>query len=300
MPGTGNSKGYLLSFSVLVLFSLLIVFSQFYFNSEKSFDETIAGQSIIDKAGFVADDISSDLNSMLGTGIEADRNTEFIQLKFFDVLPSDLNKQEALLNYSDFINSSYALQQNAFLSLDLNDLADGKTELVFSNGLEYDYNYSPNSSYSDAVVSFYSSTGSTNVLSYDINVSVNSSSIKVIPWTWNAGGDISVNLYYYDLNSSNTVWVSGKIDSALDNSYKIYFSASPDDVLEIHLGLIDGRQKSFKLLEDIDTPSSKASLYLGALIPFVSNNDFSYYYNGTINYRQLDVNNFSFIELGKG
>jgi len=298
MPGTGNSKGYLLSFSVLVLFSLLIVFSQFYFNSEKFFDETIAGQSIIDKAGFVADDISLDLNSMLGTGIDVDRNAEFIQLKFFDVLPSDLNKHKALLNYSNFINSSYAFQQNAFLSLGLNNLADGKTEILFSNGLQYDYNYSFGSS--DAVVSFYSSTGSTNALSFDINVSVNSSSVKVIPWAWNAGGDISVNLNYYDLNSSNAVRVSGKIDSALDNSYKIYFSSDPNDVLEIHLGLIGGKQKAFKLAEGIDNPSSKASLYLNALIPFASNPDFSYYYNGTINYRQLDVNNFSFIELGKG
>lgn len=291
-----NSKGYVLTISTLLIVSILLMFSVFYLSKTERSERALGELVVIEKAGFVVDDIAFDLNKLLGTAVKVERIDSNTRITFNDKLASDLDKESELLALQEFLYDVYAVQQNSVIGIDFNYLVDGKTEMVFSNGLQYDYNYGG----SDANVLFYASGGDTNATRMDINISVNDSSVLLEPWSWDPGGDITVNLFYEDQNSLNTVNSSGTLDSSSLHTYTIHFSETMNDVLEIMVGRIGGHNGTFSLVESIDNTSSKASVVFSVTAPSNDLNSFYYYYNADLNYFQLDVNANGLIPIGKG
>ncbi|MBU1120408.1 MAG: hypothetical protein ABIE23_04135 [archaeon] len=291
-----KSKGYVLTISTLLIVSIILLFSVFYLSKAEKSEKALSELVPIEKAGFVVDDIAFDLNKLLETAVKIERIDSNTRITFNDKLASDLDKENELMDYQNFLYGVYAVQQNAVISIDFNNLVDGKTEMLFSNGLQYDYNYGG----SDANVLFYASGGDTNATRMDINVSVNDSSVLLEPWSWDPGGDITVNLFYEDQNALNTVNSSGTLNSSSLHTYAIHFSETVNDVLEVLVGGIEGHNGGFALVEGIDNTSSKANLVFSVTAPSNDVNSLYYYYNADLNYEQLDVNANGLIQIGKG
>ena len=137
-------KGVVFTMSTLLI-SLFLVMLALSLNilNEKN-ENNISRIFPIEKAGFVADDIDFDINKIIGTEISAQRTISLTRIFISDVLPGDTNKLK-LIDYEIFAESVYAGQQNAQIDLNTDNLTDGKTEIIFSNGLNYEYDYANDS-----------------------------------------------------------------------------------------------------------------------------------------------------------
>jgi len=276
-------KGFVISFSTVLLASFLVFFAIFYSGLVAQQETSLVSTFAIEKAGFVGDDIDYDVNTILGTHVDANRGSSLTTIKILDKLPADTNKLQ-LVDYNAFVDANYSSQQNANIEIDVSSLVDGKTELLFSNSLQYDYSYS-----SDPTIDFYKPSADTEVLTYDINININDSSIVVTPWTWqDITGDINVNLNFVDENVLNEVHYSGKLDSTIENTYQWGYSGAAGDDFSIKIGSISGNSKALQLIESIDDPSSQAGVTVQATIS--SPSSLKWYYNGDLNYTQGDVN----------
>ncbi len=278
-----NKQGIVLSLSTILILVVLVWFSIFYSNKVQRQEENIIKSFEIEKAGFIADDLINDLNYLLGTSIDANQGENYTKIHFNDLLPSQTNKLE-LIDWNNFIDENYSKQQNTTIDLNLNNLVDGKTELIFTNGLQYDYNYMDSNS-----ILFYKPNSNTNVITYDINVYINDFSVMKNEWNWNPSGDINVNLNFVDLNSESTVNYSGKLDSSIENTYSWNYSSNPNDFFSIKVGLIEGNSRAIQLIESINEPNSFAIISINALIPTPST-ELKWFYNADLNYSQGDVN----------
>ncbi|MBN1940655.1 MAG: hypothetical protein JW772_00575, partial [Candidatus Diapherotrites archaeon] len=198
-----------------------------------------------------------------------------------------------LIDLENFIDGNYAAQQNAAIDLNLARLLDGNTEIVFSNGLRYDYNYGAQNS-----VFLHVPGDDTGVLAYDINVSVNDSSVWKSAWNWDAGGDITVNLKFSDENAGNAVAQSGKLDSGVANIYRWDYSETQGDSLYIIVGALQGSGKIARITEAIADADSAALVGIKATIASPAN-EISWYYDADLNYSQGDVNLNRKLELGR-
>lgn len=291
--GVKEVKGFIISISTLLLASFLVSAAIFLQTIIQNEEFQITSVFAIEKAGFVADDIATDLNRMLGTSVNVQRNDSLTFIVFSDALPADLNKY-SLQDYNAFVGERYAKQQNAFIQLNLEHLLDGRTELVFSNGLQYDYNYE-----SDNSILFYKPNSDSNVVRFDINVAVNDSSVAAVPWNWSPNGDINVNLRFIDQNAENMVSLNGLLDSALENTYRWDYNAlSSNDRFYIKVGQISGNAKALKIGESFDDSSTKALVRIQAIIPSPAP-DLFWFYDADLNYVQSHARVFKKIELGR-
>ncbi|MFH1390955.1 MAG: hypothetical protein ABIH20_01450 [Candidatus Diapherotrites archaeon] len=277
------NKGFIISFSTFLVAGFLVLFSIFYVGLVEKQEISILETFSVEKAGFVADDIDYDINTILGTYIDVNRGSSLTTIKILEKLPADTNKLQ-LIDYSSFVDVNYSGQQNASIELHLDNLIDGKTELVFSNDLQYDYGYS-----GDSNVLFYKPSSDTQVLTYDINININDSSLIVTPWTWqDITGDINVNLNFVDQNASNEVHYSGKLDSSIENTYNWNYSGIAEDSFYIKIGAFGGNSKALQLTESIGDSSSQAQVSIISTIN--SPVSLKWYYDADLNYSQGDVN----------
>ena len=286
------NKGFVLSFSAVLLIIVLVMFAVFYSGKNIREEQNILGMYSIEKAGFVADDIESDFNRLLETSVDVNKGVSFTELRFRDKLPADINKMQ-LIDLKNFIDGNYSVQQNASINLDINKLIDGNTELRFSNNLQYDYNYGVVNS-----VFFRNYLGDTNIISYVIDININDTSIAVIPWTWNPAGDINVTLRFTDYNVSNKVSYTGILESGVENIYQWNYSGIAGDSFYIRVGGLETNKKALQLINSIDDPNSVAVIDFNALMPTSSGN-LIWYYDADLNYVQSDVSVNRKIELGR-
>ena len=292
--GGGKSRGFVLTFSAILLVSLLVLFAVFYLGRSQEQEEDILSSAGILKAGFLADDIETDFNRLLGTGVDINMGASLATITITDKIGADMNKL-ALNDLKDFMEGGFASAQNAAIQLDVSELVDGRAELMFSNGLRYDYSYSD-----DNIVQLYVPGGNTGITQVDLNVTVDSSSVSVTPWAWqDTAGDINVNLHYADRNSSNAVTHYGRLDSAANNSYAFAFSAAAGDSFTINIGNIDGNLKAVRLTGSIDESGVQAIVWMKALVPKPSGG-LGAYWNADLNYSQADVNVHRKIGVWKG
>ncbi|MCK4884160.1 MAG: hypothetical protein KAS30_04775, partial [Candidatus Diapherotrites archaeon] len=206
-------KGIVFTFSILLIASILVIFTSFYANSVAKDESNVLLGFAIEKTGFVGDDIDWDVNAILGTHADVNRGS-VTTFHFEDSFPGNVNKLK-LQEYGDFVDSNYSGLQNANLTLNLGNLTDGKAEMIFSNGLQYDYDYSAEE------ITIYKPSADSEVITYDINVNINAASTATVPWIWqDVTGDINVNLNFADENVSNAVQYSGKLDSSIENTYQ--------------------------------------------------------------------------------
>ena len=274
-------KGLVLSLSTILITMVLVLMALFYASSVQKNETNLLQSFFVEKAGFVGDDIDSDVDKILGTEVDVNRGS-LTQIIFNDKMPSDINKLQ-LINYNSFVNQTYSGQQNADIDLHLDNLIDGKTELVFSNGLQYDYSYS-----SDPIINIYKAGTNSGVITYEINITINDSSTDATPWIWEDGtGDINVNLNFVDQNILNEVHHSGKLDSTITNTYTWNYSPTPGDSFSITLGEIDSNSDALRLSESIDDSGSQAAIVITATL--ADDSDISWSYDADLNYSQGEV-----------
>lgn len=284
-------RGFIITFSTILIVSSLLLFSQFYLKNSKSREQSILMSAKFSKLGLVLDDIENDVEEILGTTVAINKAATQTEITFTDKLPSDLNKFY-LLDYRGFLYNTYAPKQNISLIADFNELLDNKTELIFSNGLQYDYFYG-----GDNIVGFYVPGGDTNATTYNIIINVNND-LNTVQMSGTLGTDINVNLYYTD--NSNTINESWQLDANVNNQYTVYYTdpaINPNDYLRINVGNIGGYLRAIRITESIDDESSEANLTLEVIVPAVQDNLF-YWYNADLNYSQADVNANGKIVIG--
>jgi len=261
-----------------------VLFATFYSGKNAEEEASILQNAAVLKAGFLADDIETDFNSLLGTGVDINRGSALTTIVLTDSLGPDVNK-EKLIELEEFAEGALATTQNASIELDVSEMADGRTELLFGNGLQYDYSYSD-----DNIVQLYVPGGNTNISVIDLNVSIDALSVGAVPWTWqDVTGDINVNLHYVDRNSLYSVTHYGKLDSSANNQYTIAFSGAGGDSFTINIGNIDGNLKAVRLTESIDTAGARASVWMKVRVPSPAG-ELKAYYNADLNFAQADVN----------
>ncbi|MBS3058805.1 MAG: hypothetical protein J4224_00060 [Candidatus Diapherotrites archaeon] len=282
-------KGFVISISALLLLSALLVFSQFYLNLNLERESEVVSVFSVEKAGFVKSDLSFDLNKLLETSVDVNRGVSFTEIFLRDKLPSDLNKLN-VLGLRSFLSSVYAKQQNISIEVDFNKLVDGKTELVFSNALQYDYSYA-----NDTNVFFYVPASDSNVTVFDINVTVNDSVVSSIPWSLNPSGDINVSLRYEDGNG--VITSSGKLDSSTLNTFTFNYSGNPNDSFSVEIGAIEGSQKALRISESFDNSAAQAVISIRVVAPSPSEKLF-WFYDADLNFSVADVNSFGKILIG--
>ena len=290
MAEGGNLKGFVISISVLLILSALLVFSQFYLNLNLERESEVVSVFSVEKAGFVRSDLSFDLNKLLETSVDVNRGVSFTEIFLRDKLPSDLNKLN-VLGLRSFLSSVYAKQQNISIEVDFNKLVDGKTELVFSNALQYDYSYA-----NDTNVFFYVPASDSNVTVFDINVTVNDSVVSSIPWSLNPSGDINVSLRYEDGNG--VITSSGKLDSSTLNTFTFNYSGNPNDSFSVEIGAIEGSQKALRISESFDNAATRSSISVRAVVPSSSDNLY-WFYDADLNFSVADVNSSGKILIGE-
>ena len=71
----------------------------------------------------VVDDVETDINKIIGTGIDINQGTTSAVIIFKDRLPGDMNKSQ-LLDLKEFIDTNYAGQQNSQITINVSELAD--------------------------------------------------------------------------------------------------------------------------------------------------------------------------------
>ena len=285
-------KGFVISLSTILIFSIVLLFAVFYESLVQRNNSFVLESFETQKAGFAADDIASDLNRLLGTGIRASHDKNALQLSFSDSLPAKISKTE-LGNLENFIDSNFARQINSNIDVNFDMLLDGNTEIIFSNGLRYDYNYGTVNS-----VMFYAPYKDTNAARYDINITVNAASIDSSAWAWNSNGDINVNLSFTDQNSGLSVAYSGKLDSSIENTYQWNYSAVSGDSFYIKIGELGEHEKALRIIEAITNSDARAEINVNAVLPLPSH-EIEWHYNADYNYSQNDVNLNRKISLGK-
>ncbi|HZX34427.1 MAG TPA: hypothetical protein VFF09_03530 [archaeon] len=274
------NKGFVLSFSTFLIVSFLLLFAFYYAGKVQRSDSMVSASFGTEKAGFVADDIDADFNRLLGTRVSVSRSAALSAIFIKDRMPPDINKSK-IQAYDSFAENVYAGQQNASISLATENLSDGRTELLFSNGLEYDYNYG-----SSNIIRLYAPNSDSNALSFDINVNINASSTSFSAWAWqDATGDLNVNLNFVDQNVSNEVHHSGKVDSSIENVFTWNYSGGGAFILRV--GNIGGNLRALQAEESF-ADSSAAHLSVKSVVPFVPEN-FRWFYNADMNYSQGSV-----------
>ena len=289
-----KQKGLVLSMSTVLVLITMLWFAAFYSNVSERDEMNIYKAWAVEKAGFVADDISSDINKLLGTAVTVNKGTKFTSLAFYDKLPADTNKLQ-LIDLNRFVDGNYASEQSADIGLSLGRLLDNKTEMVFSNGLQYDYAYAADQNF----VQFRKGDGTnTGVLTYDINIYVKAGRLDTAtPWPCDAAGDVNVNLRYDDSYGESTETLNCKQASGGSYTYRFTLQEQTGSIT-VSFGSVDGNINSVRIKNGIENPLITVMPSIGAVIPSPQN-ELVWYYDADLNYVQQNTSINRKIELGR-
>jgi hypothetical protein len=255
-------------------------------------EEAIIESQVIDTASYSFDDISEDLRTMLGPKITIKRNSSELNITFQDTALSVTGREAVLQNYKQFIENDYAIKTNSKIAINISDLSDGDSEILFSNGLIYNYSYG-----AESIIKIYGDSGSTNITIYDITVYSNAYRLteNISSFTPSPDGNLTLNIHYRDLNGS--IDVGGVINSTIENLYQVTYTGSPTPYLEIRAGSVGSSQKAFLIRQ---SGKLTADFNLTASIPSDASESLSYVYNANLNYQQLNASKIGLVEIGRG
>ena len=292
-----RKRGFVLSFSTLLIIIILVWFAMFYSGKVARSEMDILRNFSIEKAGFVADDITGDLNKLMGTSVDVNRGENFTVISLGGSLPSAFEISE-LNDWETFVEGNYASRQNASIGLELGNLTDGTAELIFSNGLQLNQRYNDDENF----VRFYKTGGAdTGVITYDINVHVIGAlydSGGSDPWDCDTSGDVNVNLRYTDSLGGNVTSVCRQ-NPTEEYEFEIEFQDS-DMELKIEYGDIEGNTNAVKISTDDDDDDAGVTVKLSirAELPSPAG-EIKWYYDADLNYSQADVKVNRKFELGR-
>ncbi len=287
-------KGFVFTASVILIVLILVLFASFYAQKNAESERQILKTSAILKAGFAADDVESDLNELLGLKTSITRNNPVTIITINDSLPSSLHFSN-FSEWSSFVSGNYATQQNASIVINASALADGKAELLFSNGLEYDHQYSNDQNY----VKFFNPSGSTNAVTFDVNLVISGAqydSENSNAWVCPHGGDVNVRLNLKDAFGS-TIESECQMHAHQEYEYEIAFVGKNGNV-KVKFGSIDGNNGSLKIENNLEDSDVNVNIILRTELP-KSINPIKAYYNVDLNYAQADVNINKLLEVAE-
>ncbi len=288
-------KGFVISISTFLVMITVVWFSIFYTGFMQNQEADIYSTYPIEKAGFVADDIIWDVNQIVGIGQSVERRTDFMRIEIKDKLPADINKLQ-LIDYNEFVDINYSEKQNASINLDFSNLLDGKVELLFSNGLVYEHQYSGDQNFSK----FYRNDGSdTGVFTYDINVFVQNArydSGESEEWDCDNDGDVNVNLRYSD-SYGESVNSFCQQDSEEEYEYEFEFDSVAGSLV-VSFGDVQGNENSLKIRNNIGNPNVEVVVSISAELASPTE-EVVWYYDADLNYVQGAVELNRKIELGR-
>jgi len=291
MEHVKKMKGYIISFSAILLLSSMLLFALFYSENVQSRNLDTANIKKYSKLEFIKDDLGFDANKILGTGISVNR-TGNLELTFNEIIPSDFNKMQRIVKWKEFIESSYSSINNAEIKLGIKRM-DKVIPIKFSNGLVYDYNFDAGKN----SVFFYSTTGNTNISEMDLNLNVTGSSVFVSKPLLSLNPDVTVNFNYIDQNALNEKHEIRELDSSLDNTITIRFSDDLSDVIEIHLGNVNGKINAVWVWNK-SLSQNKINLVFKPVMNAIDvNSSFNAFLYADLNYFQTDLNSNDLIEL---
>ena len=248
-------KGFVFTFSAVLLFSLALMFSAFYFSLKERDSGAMLEISRAMTLAYIADDMESDLNEIIGMDIDAN-SAGPSSVKVSMRLPGDFNIADAA-SWQDFLGS-YHGQEPFNASVDINGITGGSVTARLSENLRLEKLYGVN-----RAATFYSASGQTGMNRLDINIHVPATSTGYTAWAFNPSGDINVNFNYSDNNSGNTVSVSGKLLSTQLREYE--FEYAQGGSLKIQAGNIDSNSGAVRIINDIYdfTTKAKIDLFMG-------------------------------------
>lgn len=281
-----NSHGFVFTLGVLLLVSFLFVYTQFYSGHLRKIEGDVSNMFAHAKVAGIADDLSGDLNALMGTGVWVSRSAGTARLALYDTFPSDVNKNR-LGEWKTFAEGVYMQKANASVKVNVSRLLDGNAELMFSNGLQYVYAYE-NHGLKDTNATFFAPNGDTNFSRVDVNIFTNVDYNSYTPWDWNAGGDTNVSIYFRDGNASHTLSLSGLLYSGADNAFVFTFSGGSNDSLQIRFGKNGAALRAFQVLEGLD--SNVAQARVSAAFAFPSTQSLSWWHDADLNVGFSDAN----------
>ena len=275
-------RGFLFTLSVLLLLGFLVTFSIYYSAKPRQLAKELTSSLKIERAGFVADDLETDLNRLIGIGLDLNSGSPNTVLTLNDRLPSDFNRARLSL-WEAFAEGAYARSQSSAVDVNAQGLLDANAELLFNNGLQYLFARTDENS-----LQLFVPGGDTNFLSLDINLFVNDDLNSSVPWTLGSG-DTNVTLRYYDTIASNAFVSSGLLSSASANQYILRYSALSTDSLTITFGRIEGSDAALKIDHSIDNLSTLTRAQIMAVFATPSK-PLVVFANLDLNYTQADMN----------
>jgi len=293
-PRMKDKKGLVISLSTMLIFIVVVWFAAFYSGKVERQEQSILESFAIEKAGFVADDIIWDVNQMLGTGQDINKGPNNTTIRLNDKIPADTNKMQ-LIDYNAFVDGNYARMQNASIKLNFEKLVDGKTEMIFNNGLQYEYAYNKDQNF----VLFRKGNGSnTGAESYDINLFVRGARLDTATaWNCDANQDVNVSLRYSDSYGESTQTLGCEQNPSLIYTYTFTFQEI-EGSLTATFGSVDGNINAVKIRNRIQNPNIEVFTSIQAQLPSTSE-ELEWFYNADLNYAQEDVNLNRKILLGK-
>jgi hypothetical protein len=270
-----RNNGFVLAVSVFLIVFFALLFSLAFVKHSQGIEGIFQQGFALEKAGFVSDNVFSQAALLLGTGVKVESNASSTVVSLSDSLPSGISQQR-LSGFKSFVEGKFAALNNAQISLDLSGISDGKAELLFSNGLRHDLDYSSGSE----VIEVFSDSVQGQFSRIDLNINSNASMIDFNAWQWQPSGDLEVKLNYKD--SAVTIKAEGKIDSSVLNSYSFNYS---NGTLHVEAGNINGR-KALRAWQD-SMPEARAKITASVFLPLQES--LNYYYNADLNYSQLNA-----------
>jgi hypothetical protein len=284
-------KGYIISFSAILLLSSMLVFSMFYSENVQSRGLELNKTKKYSKLEFIKDDLGFDANKILGTSIKVER-TENLEMTFNEIIPADFNKMQRIVKWKEFIESSYSSANNSAIGLNINRL-NKVIPVKFSNGLRYDYNFDDGKN----SVLFYSETGNTKITAMDLNLTVQGSSVDVSKVISPMDFDVTVNFNYVDQNALNETHESFQITSTAENIITIRFSDDLRDVIEIRIGTFNGKNNAVWVWNRSFNQNKINLSFKPVMTGIDVNSSFRGFLDVDLNYFQTDLNSNSLIEL---
>jgi hypothetical protein len=290
-----RQRGFVFSLATVLLFIVIVWFAVFYAGKVEREETSILESYAVWKAGFVADDLINDLNVLLGSDVNVWKRQAFTTLWFNDKVGNNVNKLGDV-NWNAFVEGNYALYQNAEIGLSLERVLDGKTELVFGNGLVYEHAYNPDENFVQVRKLDGSDTG---MLTYDITVYVDGGRLNAsVPWPCDAAGDVNVNLRYSDSYGEVEDLLNCRQDSTVSYAYTFDFQGGVGGTLQVRFGNVDGNLNAVRVRNAIENPSITVSTAIKAEMVSPAG-ELVWYYDGDLNYSQDSVNLNRKFELGR-
>jgi hypothetical protein len=282
-------RGFLLSYSAILLASVLLLFTVFYMVRAGLEEKDLVTITSLEKAAFVMDNIMYDYNRIFGASVQVIRGPATTTISISDRLPGLFSKTETS-KLDSFFSGDYATKHNITLSVDSSTQRDGRTELIFSNGLEYDYNYG-----SDNIVKLYAPSGDTNFTAITITIYSSENLDSNTPWSWDPTGDLTVTINYSDAGN-NTISESGKINSTTLHTWTFNYGAEGSLVLKA--GRIGTYNGAVEFEEHLTQSYSYATITISATFASPST-EIKYHYPMSISYTQAKVSISRNLILGR-